>query len=727
MDNNNPNIFNILPRTNCKLEYRYEKVLDPASKEEVERPLLDKINGASVIPSETLKYHITHCHSDYSVKDITFTLPNDDDKLSSVFTELPYGLIKKNRTGVGATTLELKSRRNSIIVVPTRALAYEKAKKSKRENSEKYEVLYVGGRIPEFTPQRIEDYLIDDSIQFKKFMVVVDSLPRLLEHIGESSYLDYFIMFDEIDSYQYDSWYRPNMEKAIELYFKFPYNKRCLVSATIGEFSNPAIKSEPVINVTFNNPLPRRITTRPTDDVYIRTIKTIEELSDKFPNDKILIAFNLVTRGILKIILSLPDDIKAECSVLCGEKSRKHVEPYYKEILSNKLPSRITFMSCTYFVGIDIDEPFHLISVAESKYPFTLLSPDKLQQIAGRCRLSNGLLSETIIYHVNEDIQDNVPRNWIEPKIFSDVQSLLDLYVAIDKVKDSFPKVIRKYNEIFLDEIIDASAKSYCKSYPVKVVRESNGILAPAYFNIDNILIQIELLHSLYSNVNTLPKKLRESGNEVIQEDLIEETEHIADEVTERIALIRAANDTEQLDAIITELRDVTSLEDKIRIAQARRNGASNFVGVFLEHFIELISRVPFEELVRLLPQYDTPALYKHFCNAVIFWCLDELHPVKAAIKSNFIVGNSYTGDEITTLFNNIWDGALGLGSRSPKQAIPLVRKYFATLEITSERVEGIAHPRRKYKIVNLNPMGINGHSANPIPADSNIQRHIKE
>ena len=727
MDNKKTNIFDLLPRTNCKLEYRYEKVIDPTSEEVVERPLLDKINGACVIPSETLKYHITHCHSDYSVKDITFTMPNDDDKLSSVFTELPYGLIKKNRTGVGATTLELKSRRNSIIVVPTRALAYEKAKKSKLENSEKYEVLYVGGRIPEFTPQRIEDYLSDDSIQFKKFMVVVDSLPRLLEHIGESSYSDYFIMFDEIDSYQYDSWYRPNMEKAIELYFKFPYNKRCLVSATIGEFSNPAIKSEPVINVTFNSPLPRQITTIPTDDVYIRTVKTIKELSDKFPNDKILIAFNLVTRGILKIILSLPDDIKAECSVLCGEKSRKHVEQYYKEILSNKLPSRITFMSCTYFVGIDIDEPFHLVSVAESKYPFTLLSPDKLQQIAGRCRLSNGLLSETIIYHVNEDIQDNVPRNWIEPKIFSDVQNLLDLSVAIDKVKDSFPKVIRKYNEIFLDEIIDASAKSYCKSYPVKVVRESNGILAPAYFNIDNILIQIELLHSLYSNVNTLPAKLKESGNEVIQEDFITETEHIAQEVTERIAQIKAANDTEQLDSIITELRAVFSLEDKIRTAQARRNGASNFVGVFLEHFIELISRVPFEELVRLLPQYDTPALYRHFRNAVIFWSLDELHPVRTAIKSNFIIGNSYTGDEITALFNNIWDGALGLGSRSPKQAIPLVRKYFATLEITSERVEGIPHPRRKYKIVNLNPMGINGHSTNPIPADTNIQRHIKE
>lgn len=727
MDNNSINIFEKLPRTTCKIEYRYENRQDSSIEPEGSKPILDKINGASVIPSETLRYNIVHKHSDYSVNEITFTMPDDNAKLSSVFSELPYGLIKKNRTGVGATTLELNSKRNSIIVVPTRALAYEKAKNSKIANTDKYSILYVGSRITGFTVQSIEEYTNDTSIPYKKFMVVVDSLPRLLDRLGESSYSDYFIMFDEIDSYQYDSWYRPNMENAIEYYFKFPYKNRCLVSATIGEFCNPKIQSEPVINVKFNNPYPRRIIAKPTSDVNIRVLKTIEEISQNYPNEKILVAFNLVTRGILKIILSLSDELRNECSVLCGEKSRKHVEQYYREILSNQLPSRITFMSCTYFVGIDIDEPFHLISVSDCNYPFTLLSPNKLQQIAGRCRVERGLLSETIIYSINEDIQDNVPRRWIESKILAEVQSLLDLAQSIEKVKDSFPKIIRKYNEIFLDEIIQSSAKSYCRSYPVKVVRECEGNLAPAYFNIDNILIQIQLLHSLYSTVNALPDSLIELGHDVSVEDVKIETEHISDEITAEIIQLRENNDTAQLRSIIDELRTKGSLQEKRSLAQARRNGASNFVGVFLEHFLELMNTVPFEELVRVLPDYDTPAKYKHLKNAVIFWALNPTHPVKIAISRSFICDNTYTGEDITGLFNNVWDGALGLGSKSPKQAIPLIRKYFATLETTSVRVDGLSHPQRRYKIINLNPLGIVGDPVVFIASDFNIQRHIKE
>ncbi|MER8245202.1 hypothetical protein, partial [Acinetobacter baumannii] len=76
-----------------------------------------------------------------------------------------------------------------------------------------------------------------------------------------------------------------------------------------------------------------------------------------------------------------------------------HVEEYYTEILDKHLSKQLTFMTCTYFVGIDIDEPFHLISIADTNYPYTLLSEDKLQQIAGRCRIAGGLLSETIIYN----------------------------------------------------------------------------------------------------------------------------------------------------------------------------------------------------------------------------------------------------------------------------------------------------------------------------------------
>ena len=73
--------------------------------------------------------------------------------------------------------------------------------------------------------------------------------------IGEEHFKDYFIMFDEIDSYQYDSYYRPKMEESFDYYFKFPKKQRCLVSATIGNFSNPLIKEEPIINIKSPKPI----------------------------------------------------------------------------------------------------------------------------------------------------------------------------------------------------------------------------------------------------------------------------------------------------------------------------------------------------------------------------------------------------------------------------------------------------------------------------------------
>ena len=46
--------------------------------------------------------------------------------LSSFITKIPHGIVDKKRPGIGATTLEINSRRDSIIVVPTKILAYNK-------------------------------------------------------------------------------------------------------------------------------------------------------------------------------------------------------------------------------------------------------------------------------------------------------------------------------------------------------------------------------------------------------------------------------------------------------------------------------------------------------------------------------------------------------------------------------------------------------------------------
>ena len=151
--------------------------------------------------------------------------------LSSYIQKMPHGIVDKQIAGIGATTLEINSKRNSIIVVPTKILAYSKHIKHKDKT------LYVGGRISRdriaTSDKEITDYLTDKEIANKKFLVVADSLSRLLEIIGKEQYKDYFLMIDEVDMIQSESNYRPKLESLIDYYFQFPPKNRCLVTATM--------------------------------------------------------------------------------------------------------------------------------------------------------------------------------------------------------------------------------------------------------------------------------------------------------------------------------------------------------------------------------------------------------------------------------------------------------------------------------------------------------------
>lgn len=651
-------------------------------------------------------------------------MPSRHAWLGDVFSTLPYGIIKKNKTGLGATTLELNSKRNSIIVVPTRALAYEKAKNSRIPDTDKYRILYCGGKLEGFNVPSLTEYLADDAIPYKKLLVVADSLPRTLDLIGEDHYEDFFIMIDEIDSYQYESHYRPNLEKVVDFYFKFPQGQRCMVSATIGGFTNPLIKEEPIINVHFTDTDAREITLQPSNHPIVTAIDKIIQIKKDFPDDKILVAFNLVTRGILPIIESLPEDLKGLCSVLCGDKSKPHVKEYLYEVEDNLLPTQITFMSSTYFVGIDFSERYHLVTVMDATYPWTLLSTDKLQQIAGRCRHKDGLLSETIIYNTRSGNTNSIYYEELEKNIITDANILIELSSLFGKAKQRFPKLIKTYNEIYLDEIVTSSARSYFGSSYVKLVRNTDDNIQIAYFNIDNILIQVKLLHTTYSNIRTLYDELNTEGNRVNLLSVKNEHENTLDEVNIKISAQKEKTDKELMDAFILELRDKHTLSEREMLAQNRRNSFTNKVGLFLDHFIELQQYIPFESLVSILPLYDNPRQYQYFYNTVIFWALDDEHPIKKAWITSFVLGEKYTGAQIEEKVNAIWSGVLGLNKLSRKTAMSIVQEYFAVLRQTRVRIEG--RPQRVYEVISLNPKGLPTEHVEIIASDVNIQRRIR-
>ena len=62
------------------------------------------------------------------------------------------------------------------------------------------------------------------------------------------------------------------------------------------------------------------------------------------------------------------------------------------------MAKRINFATCCYFTGIDIEDEYHLISVSDTRHSHSILSIDRMTQIHGRCRISKGVLSETLVY-----------------------------------------------------------------------------------------------------------------------------------------------------------------------------------------------------------------------------------------------------------------------------------------------------------------------------------------
>lgn len=690
-----------------------------------EKKVIQYLNNAFVQYNNIdLKVIINWIEKGQSISSIDFIMPQDEAKLSDIFITTPYGLIKKNRTGIGATTLELTSPRNSIVVVPTKALAYEKAKNSRIDKSDKYKILYVGSPINGFTVPTIEHYLADEDIPYKKFIVVADSLPRLLQKIGKENYQNYFLMIDEIDAYQYDSSYRPTLEDVIDYYFLFPSTKRCLVSATVGSFSDPEIEKEPIINAIFNASKPRSIILLHSENVIETAKKQIEAILAEHPNDKILIAYNAVTRGILLLIKSLGQKFQSISAVLCSIKSKPHVEEYYAEIIDKHLPKQLTFMTCTYFVGIDIDEPFHLISIANTSYPHTLLSEDKLQQIAGRCRVINGLLSETVIYN-SKDSKPIVIKE-VHQQIIADANLLVTYANFSAQIKKRFPNIIKSYNDIEQEDIIRNSSKSYHGTSRVALIRKDiNDTLKPAFFNIDNLLIQLQLLQTLYVSKEALSQKLAEQGHHVNFQEAEVTTRELDRSLQTRINIETQQTIKGERENIIQQLRESENITTREELALSLRMTCTRQNSIFLERFIELQIYVPFEPLVEKLPSYDNFREYNNFYNSVLFWALSEDHPLRRSFNEKFPLDTPLTGDILTAKFNTLWQGVLNYRQLSNKQAIPIIRIFCKLSTRTSIRTNRKT-PVGAYKVISYDALDLNCQPIERILANVNMTTKFK-
>ncbi|PXV67345.1 hypothetical protein CLV62_10318 [Dysgonomonas alginatilytica] len=624
---------------------------------EVSVPLFGDIDdGRSTIREATIKtgkYYIDAAKAVPRIevkstnKEAVIYLKSNEKRLSEILDCIPYGLINKQLTGIGATYLEMHSSRNSIIVTPTRTLAYNKSLKE----PDKY--LYVGTKLNGKTTsdKEIQDYL-DRNIKPKKILVVADSLYKVIRTItntGIDIYREYFLMVDEIDTLQSDNHFRPQLSNVVDYYFKFRQDNRALVSATIKGFSHPKLIEEPYITITCQSPLRRKINLLHTNNINQLLSDEIKRITKKYPNGKILIAYNSVQNALKTINLLLPELPRENFGILCSDASTDEVGNYKSVIENDRLTHKINFMTCAFFAGIDIEDKCHLIAVSNVSKGYSLLSINKMTQIYGRCR--NGIISDTIIYNSNKKSFRYI--NNYKDKLKYKAQKVIDLLESADKLKEGDNDLTDLFSRIE-KVIIEKADERFFFDTPIKLIRKNiDKKREISYFNIDALYEQMEVYSSLYSTKDALKEQLIKANHEVIFNEISFDVEELqTNEYDSRDIILNKVQLCK--DKVLEMKRNNTLTDDLLNyeIRHTKRKEADYYKRI-KAHYQYIDINYLADKLYDI--SLENKKSYRGVKNALSFWILDDNHSFKMQISEAFKDhSKKYSSQEIAEILKPI-------------------------------------------------------------------------
>lgn len=307
--------------------------------------------------------------------------------LDSIYKELPNkAIINKFLTNNGATTLEIKSERNSIIIEPNVPVIIGK---SSYHNTEVNPNTLLG--VSEGVD--VEDILayLRLNTPFKKIITTPESYSKVKEAIllaGYDLYNDFFMLFDECERLIQDSGYRKKIALPIDDFFTF--KRRAMISAT------PLPPSDP----RFVKNRFKYIQVKPKAKTHYK--KSIEVIStnsltlslkkylDTHPSRHYCIFLNS-TEVIASIIDYL--DIVDESNIYCARESAYKLKiNQFPNSFENLTPTlnKYNFFTSRFFSAVDIMLPYKptVIILTDTTHAFhSMVDPcTETVQIIGRFR-----------------------------------------------------------------------------------------------------------------------------------------------------------------------------------------------------------------------------------------------------------------------------------------------------------------------------------------------------
>lgn len=315
-------------------------------------------------------------------------LKGDSNFLSGYLEELPsHCLINKGITGCGGTTLELNSKRNSIILCPTKNLVTSKSSLG---------YFGIDGNVSKLD---IQNY-IKNGLEYKKILATYDALQKIMDAIP--NYEEYFLLIDEYHLLFNDYSFRSKPIMFILDNFR-KFNNWAFMTATPlkEEFILKELKDIDQITYNWESAIPVNI--KIIDVSFIQ--KELLNLVDIYKDRNLHIFLNSVAT-IRNIVFKLDTN---NYRVVCSETSKTRTKNFAKVTDPIK---KINFYTSCAFEGVDIYDPNGFcIIVCDTNIATTVLDiSTKIRQVCGRIRDSKYKDQCTIILNANKHRYANISK-----------------------------------------------------------------------------------------------------------------------------------------------------------------------------------------------------------------------------------------------------------------------------------------------------------------------------
>jgi hypothetical protein len=261
-----------------------------------------------------------------------------------LFEQIPYNvIIDKTLPGIRATSKEIETERNTILLESNVPVIKDKCRKYKDKH-------IIG--VYKDSPDDLEDYLTSN-VQYKKIMVTPESFSLVMAAMREAGidvYNDYFLLWDECERTIQDIYYRGRIILPIDEVFKFRH--KAFISATALPPRDPRFVEQDFTYIKLKPDFDYKQSIKliHSDNVETSLKKYIQE----YPSEKYFIFLNS-TRTIASIQKAL--GIKDESFTFCAYESSLRLKLSKYPNCSPELQTfkKYNFFTSRFFSAVDIE------------------------------------------------------------------------------------------------------------------------------------------------------------------------------------------------------------------------------------------------------------------------------------------------------------------------------------------------------------------------------------